>query len=166
MTHFPHSVVRQRALEQVQASTCDTLIDGLVVKSGWRFLFAIFRTVFAPAKTSYVHLAKISIVDPFLGCGYRNWSIYDNKTSQCDLCIRNLRYESKTSSHSTKMANLHKTHQSRTKLTTGKAMESHNSKDSLSKYTPWAVWSPLILFGVHSLTPLCFVRTQAFGASM
>ena len=44
------------------------------------------------------------------------------------------RYESKTSSHSKKMANLHKTHQSRTKLTTGKAMESHNSKDSLSKY--------------------------------
>ena len=31
---------------------------------------------------------------------------------------------------------------------------------------PWAVWSLLILFGVHSLTPLCFVRIQAFGASM
>jgi len=45
-------------------------------------------------------------------------------------------YESKTSSHSTKMANLHKTHQSRTKLTKGKAMESHYSKDSLSKYRP------------------------------
>ncbi len=65
-------------------------------------------------------------------------------------------YESKTSSRSSKMANLHKTHQSRTKLTTGKAMELHNSKDSLSKYRPWAVWSLLILFGVHSLTPLCF----------
>jgi len=77
-----------------------------------------------------------------------------------------LEYEAKTSSHSTKMANLHKTHQSRTKLTTVKAMESHNSKDNLSKYRPWAVWSPLILFGVHSLTPLCFVRIQAFRAIM
>ena len=45
-------------------------------------------------------------------------------------------YESKTSSHSTKMADLHKTHQSRTKLMTGKAKKLHNSKDSLSKYRP------------------------------
>jgi len=29
-----HSVVRRRALEQVQVSKCDTAIDGLVVKGG------------------------------------------------------------------------------------------------------------------------------------
>ncbi len=44
-------------------------------------------------------------------------------------------------------------------------MELHISNDSCQN-GPWAVWSLLILFGVYSRTPLCFVRIQAFEASI